>query len=141
MSYYEEENPVKGIKNGLGVSLLLWLLLIWALSLCVGCSTIHYEKDRLDVLSFGTDIHADSASWKKVNPDGSVETISFKGADKNASESTHTAANLFGGIMGAVIGGTASGGVGAIPGAAIGAASGLSLTEIWQTLKDWCVKK
>ena len=101
--------------------------------LVAGCTSVNYGP--LSVKSFGADVSFDQADWIKKAPDGSVEALSVKGGKRDASTSTHTAANLIMGLAGAVIGLQAG-----PAGSAGGAAAGLSTAELWQSLQDWLNK-
>jgi hypothetical protein len=127
--YEDETCPLQGFGNVIK-ALLIAFLLAFVLCAVFGCSSIRYGDFAVD--SFGTDVEIKSAEWRKG--DGS-ESLIIKGAEKNGTESAHTAANLVMGILSALTGATVNNGD-PLKGAAVGLVGGISLTEVWQTGKD-----
>ena len=100
---------------------------------CGGCASVPVPWSRMPILSVGTDVSVDSATWVRgatSNDPGQAFTI--VGGKKNTDEGMHTAANVAMGTLGAII---KSGG-GVAP-AAGGAAILGGSTELWQTFVDW----
>lgn len=102
-----------------------------------GC--IQAQRGDFKIRSFGDNVQG-TVTYARVDTNGVMELFQFSG-DKNASESTHTVANMIGGIVGACVGTAVNPGAGTVAGAAKGAAVGGGATEIWQTLKDWLKNK
>jgi len=111
-------------------------LMILCLALC-GC--ISAERGDFKIRSFGDNVQG-AVTYARVDTNGVMELFQFSG-DKNASESTHTVANMISGIVGACVGTAISPGAGTVAGAAKGAAIGGGASEIWQTVKDRLKKK
>lgn len=103
-----------------------------------GCSSLSYGQFKAN--GIGSTVKVGSASWVKTYPDGTSEAFTIDGGNKSTDESVHTLGNVSMAALGALVGGSISGGMGAPAGAGIGAASGVSLSEAWQTAKDWLAK-
>ena len=114
---------------------VIGLMMVLALSGCM--SVDRSAQGDFKLRSFGQDIKGD-IEYARITTNGSVESFSFNGS-KNATESTHTVANLISSVVGAIIGSSAGPG-GTATGAAGGAAIGGSLSEAWQSLKDYLNK-
>lgn len=130
---YEEEGcPLVGFGNVLKC-LIVACLLFFLLCGVFGCSSVRYGT--FAATSFGTDISASKASWEKYGADGSYETLEIDKGSKNGSESAHIGANLLMGIVTSLTG-AAVNKSDPVKGAAVGLAGGISLTEVWQTIKE-----
>lgn len=132
-NYEDEGCPLVALGHvikAMAAAALLFYLLVCAF----GCSSI--RRGDFSVDSFGTDVAIKSAEWHKG--DG-YESLILKGAEKNGTETSHTFANLAMGIVSALAGAASNNGDPA-KGAAVGFVGGISLTEVWQTGKDWLRK-
>jgi hypothetical protein len=116
----------------------VWLIaVVLGVIFATGC--ISAQRGDFKIRSFGDNVQG-TVTYARVDTNGGMEVFQFTG-DKNASESTHTVANMIGGIVGACVGTAVSPGAGTVAGAAKGAAVGGGATEIWQTVKDWLKNK
>lgn len=102
-------------------------LSLFCLVLVSGCASVNYGP--LSVKTLGTDVSFSEATWMSK---GDFEMIHVIGAKKDATTSTHTAANLVMGILGGVLGAPAG-----APGVAAGSAGGVGIAELWQSVQDY----
>lgn len=102
-----------------------------------GCMNV--QRDDFKITALGQDISG-TVEYGRINTNGTAEVFTFTGT-KNASESTHTVANMVTAIVGAIIGGAGAGPGGAVAGGAKGFAIGGGTAEVWQTVKDWVKQK
>jgi hypothetical protein len=112
------------------------VLMLACLSL-TGCMSV--QRDGFKLSAWGQDLNG-TLEYARIGSNGVVEVFTFAGT-KNASESTHTVANLIGAVAGAAVGTAINPGAGTTAGAVKGAAVGGATAEVWQTVKDWLSKK